>query len=268
MDILVAYAGLFFRILMCVGILFFLLICLALLFNRNNGKNVIARFINAANGDTVDISSWEVALGRAKTCDIILNYPTVSRFHAVVARRGKGWVIFDTNSKTGITVNGEKVNKSAFIYDGDTVTMGTAVMYFRSPLFKRPESADKKHSSQRSDYNMSYERSQSAPAAKKTANAISALVNLTDNSLVLLFADDYIIGRAADCDIILPIMSVSKRNTHITKHGNVWTVADMRSGNGTLLNGFPVTDEVPLCDGDVISCGGIYFRFIASYMKE
>lgn len=264
MDSVTAYIYLFFRIFLCVGILFFLLITLFLLFNRNNGKNVIAKFINASNGDEVDISSWEVSLGRAKTCDIILNNPTVSRFHAVIARRGKGWIIFDTNSKTGITVNGEKVDKSAFIYDGDTVTMGTSVMYFRSPLFKRPGTEDKTNT----DAGLPLSRQGYAGNMHIAESYISALVNMTDNSLVLLFSDSYIIGRAPDCDIILPVMSVSKKNTRLMKYGRTWTVSDMNSSNGTYVNGTSVIGEIPLCDGDTVSCGGIHFRFCEKYMKD
>lgn len=264
MEMLGAYGGLLFRVLLCVSILFFLLISLLLLFNRNYGKNVIARFINAANGEAVDISSWEVSLGRAKICDIVLNNPTVSRFHAVVVRRGKGWMIFDTNSKTGITVNGKKIDKKAFIYDGDIISMGTSVLSFRSPLFKR---ADKKENPP-AYRDIPADRRVVAAAKRSSGSAISALVNMADRSLVLLFSEEYIIGRASDCDIVLPVMTVSKHQSRLVKEGSVWRLSDMNSRGGTQLNGLDVIGSVPLRGGDVICAGGIYFKFIENYMSE
>ncbi len=265
LQLLGAYGGLIFRVLLSVSILFFLLISLLLLFNRNYGKNVIARFINAMSGETVDISSWEVSLGRAKTCDIVLNNPTVSRFHAVVVRRGKGWMIFDTNSKSGILVNGKKIDKRAFIYDGDIISMGTSVLTFRSPLFKRPQAQKKSDAAYQK---IPAERKVVTAARKDADRAISALVNLADQSLVLLFAEDYIIGRAADCDIVLPVMTVSKHHARLLRQGSSWRLEDLRSRAGTQLNGTDVIGSVSLRGGDVINVGGVYFRFIADYMNE
>ncbi|MBR1810598.1 MAG: FHA domain-containing protein [Clostridia bacterium] len=266
-DLLAAYGGLLLRILLSVSIFGFLFTVLLLLFNRNYGKNVIARFINAANGDTVDVSSWEVSIGRAKTCDIVLNYPTVSRFHAVVVRRGKGWLIFDTNSKTGVRVNGEKIDRSAFIYDGDIISMGTAVLSFRSPLFKRP--AELQTPAKQVPYRNIGDDRRVVSAARKSAGApISALRNLADNSLILLFADDYVIGRSPGCGIVLPVMTVSRRHARLAKQNGMWTITDLGSRSGTGLNGGPVKGTMHLRDGYVIEIGGVCFRFIARYMND
>ena len=49
--------------------------------------------------------------------------PNVSRFHAVIAKKRKEWVITDTFSKTGIKVNSRDVHGSAVIEDGDIITI-------------------------------------------------------------------------------------------------------------------------------------------------
>lgn len=270
MDTFTAYAGLLFRALLSVGILFFLLISLALLFNRGRGKNVMARLVNASNGDEIDISAWEISLGRAKTCDIVLNYPTVSRFHAVIVRRGKGWIIFDTGSKTGIRVNGEKIDRRAFIYDGDMIALGTALLRFSSPLFVRPETASAPSARRAERRSMSPDYFDSPPRdyapPRSRAPAIDALINLSDDSPILLFSDVCTVGRAPDCDIVLPVMTVSKRHARLEKRGSVRVISDLGSRSGTRLNGGVLVEPIPLRDGDVINIGGIRFRYAARYV--
>ena len=52
---------------------------------------------------------WENSIGRSRNSDITINDPTVSRDHAVLLRRNDGWFITDTDSKSGVYVNGEDV---------------------------------------------------------------------------------------------------------------------------------------------------------------
>lgn len=318
-----AYAGLIFRAGLAAMILIFLLITLLLLFHRNYGKNVIARFTNNVNGKTMDISSWEVSIGRAKSCDIVLNYPTVSRFHAVVARRGKGWMIFDTGSKSGVYVNGKKIEKYAYIYDGDEIAMGMASLSFRSPLFRRPEPEPERRAApkpaaktgpaqpkkapsraqqpqretrkppagtpegtrrpaagekaQTKPASTPREKTQGASGAKqrpasqpgrKTGAYIAALRNRADRSLILLFANEYTVGRTQDCGITLPVMTVSRKHARLAKRDGRWTITDLDSKSGVFINGSKEKGTIYLYDKDVIDIGGVQFTYIEKYMEE
>ena len=73
---------------------------------------------------TVNLYDRETSVGRNKSCDVVLPFETVSRLHAVIAYRNRGFVVFDTFSRSGVTVNGEKIKKKAFLKDGDTVGFG------------------------------------------------------------------------------------------------------------------------------------------------
>ena len=53
---------------------------------------------------------------------------TVSRDHAVLYRREDAWLIADTNSKSGVMVNGTKIDKPTPVYIGDTVAVGSTVL--------------------------------------------------------------------------------------------------------------------------------------------
>ena len=82
------------------------------------------RLINEITGEVITLRDRECSIGRNKTCDVVLGFDTISRLHAVMAFRNKGFMVFDTNSKSGVTVNGEKVKRKANVYDGDRVGFG------------------------------------------------------------------------------------------------------------------------------------------------
>lgn len=80
---------------------------------------------NLNTRDQIPVMYWENSIGRSKTSDIMLADPTVSRDHAVLYRREEGWLVDDTGSKSGVRVNGRKINATAPVHIGDTVSIGT-----------------------------------------------------------------------------------------------------------------------------------------------
>lgn len=76
---------------------------------------------------------WENSIGRSKSCDIVLPDQTASRDHAVLMRREDGWFICDTDSKSGIFVDGKKVEDRKLVEIGDEITIGaTSLTLVRS----------------------------------------------------------------------------------------------------------------------------------------
>lgn len=71
---------------------------------------------------------------------------------------------------------------------------------------------------------------------------------------VVLRGERLVIGRLNACDICLSDVNASRRHAVLEREGDGWTVADLDSTNGTLLNGVPVQRE-RLRDGDVIEIG-------------
>ena len=84
------------------------------------------------------VKHWETLLGRAKNCDVVLNYPTVSRTHAVLTRYDDGsWTVSDVGSKGGITVNGASVSMEV-VNAGDVISLG-GVAFTMEPISKQEE---------------------------------------------------------------------------------------------------------------------------------
>ena len=70
------------------------------------------------------LTHWENVIGRAKSCDVVIDFPTVSRNHAVLTRYDDGsWTITDTGSKSGTLVNGQAVSIHALGRD-DVMNIG------------------------------------------------------------------------------------------------------------------------------------------------
>jgi predicted component of type VI protein secretion system len=71
-----------------------------------------------------------------------------------------------------------------------------------------------------------------------------------------LVAAEISIGRAPTCDIVLPDdQMVSRRHAIVRRQGDIVTVVDLGSSNGTLINGVEIHDAAPLKDGDRLTIG-------------
>jgi len=84
-----------------------------------------AFLLNTVNRDRLPLTRYENSLGRSRHCDVVLNYPAVSRFHAVIARRRAGWVIVDTGSRIGVRLDGQPVERRAPLHHGQALNFGS-----------------------------------------------------------------------------------------------------------------------------------------------
>ena len=86
----------------------------------------------------IPVTHWESVIGRHKKSDIVIDFPTVSRTHAVLTRYDDGsWSISDADSSGGVLVNGEAV-KLAALYPEDVITVGGVEMTLK-PISRRQE---------------------------------------------------------------------------------------------------------------------------------
>ena len=90
------------------------------------------------DGKRLPITHWENVVGRSKRSDIIIDFPTVSRNHAVLTRYDDGsWTISDADSKGGIRVNGKRVRISA-LCEEDEIDIGGMLMHIQ-PISAKQE---------------------------------------------------------------------------------------------------------------------------------
>lgn len=95
-------------------------------------------WLNMATGQQVPITHWENVIGRSKSCDVTIDFPTVSRNHAVLTRYDDGsWTITDVGSKEGTWVNGRRVQICA-LTSKEKISIGGVDMQLQ-PITERQE---------------------------------------------------------------------------------------------------------------------------------
>ena len=70
-----------------------------------------------------------------------------------------------------------------------------------------------------------------------------------------------LLGRSSE-SLPLTDRSVSRRHAELTPDGDTWWLRDLRSANGTWINGRRVEERVGLRSGDEITCGETVLRLI------
>lgn len=126
------YNSIFIQITLFALLATVLLVSVISLFIKPAKRTIRASLVESKTGHIIDVSQFETSIGRAKTCDIVIQDMSVSRFHAVLSRRANGWQIFDTNSTSGTYVNAGKIKKSQLLNDGDHINFGSSEFVFYS----------------------------------------------------------------------------------------------------------------------------------------
>jgi hypothetical protein len=73
-----------------------------------------------------------------------------------------------------------------------------------------------------------------------------------------------LIGRLADCAVIVSDGNTSRHHAQIHRAGSGFVITDLGSTNGTFVNGEKLIGDVRLADGDIITLGSVNLRFEAS----
>ena len=81
-------------------------------------------WLRLATGELLPVTHWENLLGRKKTADIVLDFATVSKNHAVLTRQDDGgWMLTDIGARGRVDVNGAPMISGRVNY-GDTISLG------------------------------------------------------------------------------------------------------------------------------------------------
>ena len=101
--------------------------------------------LSLPNGTQILLTHWENIIGRGRSADVYLNYPSISRQHAALCRgEDDQWTVYDLGSKGGTLVNGEAVEDSAPVTLGDTITLGGVPLVFLPQTIAEREAVEEK----------------------------------------------------------------------------------------------------------------------------
>lgn len=222
-------------------------VCVLSLFRNRPRIHKMAHLIDKNNNSVIEIDHWETSIGKSKANDIVLPFPAVSRFHAVIAKKRREWVVTDTFSKNGIFVNGKKIEGKAVIEDGDVIEIGGVPLQFQCAEALSRETKDNIREQARSKN------------SKIVAYAV--LVDVKSHKPVYLKRKDVLIGRSEECDIQIISDAVSPHHARIHQTSKGFALSDLDSHSGTKLNGRYLTQPQLIFDEDTITFGDRVFIF-------
>ncbi|MBQ7295279.1 MAG: FHA domain-containing protein [Clostridia bacterium] len=252
------------------------------------------------SGERYALNMWETSIGRGAACDINVSYDSISRVQAVITRRIDGWYIYDTLSKAGNKVNGEKINKKQTIENGDIITMGKVRFRFEiadDPVI-RVGKQKKKAAKKAAEAKMPAQKAPQAPTSsgtqarpvrtspqpaatphrakrpdsytvetpktqRKNVRRITqnCLVNKDTGEIFILCGNEVKIGTGRRCDIRLTSKHAAKLHAAVVLYEDGWAIEDAGTGK-TLLNGKRVTAPQLLFDGDIIALADERLYFV------
>jgi hypothetical protein len=81
-----------------------------------------------------------------------------------------------------------------------------------------------------------------------------------------LTATPVVVGRGTDCELSVHDIMLSRRHFRLTPTTDGWLLIDLRSRNGTRVNGVQVEQQI-LKENDLIRAGKTAFRFVPRVMQ-
>lgn len=195
------------------------------------------------------VGSDSFTIGRVPgQVDLVLDDKAVSSRHARIDRREGRFVLSDLESRNGTLVNGKEVKTPRELAAADRIEIGPYTLVFHLDV----ETPDGEING--------VEPEVTARAAKAAgAEDLSMILTVTDGfGRGETFRDwpgEFVVGRAADCNLPLKDEVVSTRHARFIRAGNECIVEDMKSANGTFVDGVRV-ERVPLKPGQKIRIGG------------
>jgi ABC transport system ATP-binding/permease protein len=179
--------------------------------------------------ETHKLTGLSLKIGRAADNDIVIDHSFVSRYHAQLRWSGAGYELVPQPEATNpVTVEGQPVTDPIYLHHGLKLRVGGALAgEMVTLIYVSPEG--------------------SAAGAKPQQI-------LFDESNLLTF------GRDKENDIVLDAPTVSRFHAQIERVGQRYRARDLRSSNGTFVNGTAVEGDVWLQPSDTVRIGP--YRFV------
>jgi len=212
-----------------------------------------------------DFRQEVITLGRDPQNDIPVPLTTVSRRHARIFFERGDFFLEDLGSTHGTSHNGKKLAKKEkkLLRDGDTI----AVMEF-SIAFKTTAARmlDRQPGEKTEQLARRMVQEVLASLGGEDVDPTSLrIMNGSDEGRRYPIAEgqaEVVLGRAAECDLVLDDHNTSRRHCLIRRTWNGFTAQDLGSKNGVLVNGVRIEGQKELKDGDEIQVGGVKLTFI------
>lgn len=201
------------------------------------------------------LDEGQTLIGRSRACAVYYPHRSLSRQHAALERSGERLFVHDLGSRLGVKVNGRRV-KAAELEEGDAVTVGWLVLHVRG-LPPREDPLEG------SGFQAEPESDVLAPAlvpAPAQAMRLRIEQGAAPRALPLGARERWLLGSDAEADFVLAAPAVSARHAELIRQPDGWTLRDLGSRHGTLVDGAQVIAR-RLSGGELLELGAVRLRF-------
>ena len=91
--------------------------------------------------------------------------------------------------------------------------------------------------------------------------SLHILKGVNQGQRITLDAELIVMGRSRDCQVVIPLTSVSRQHARIVRLQGRYHIEDMKSRNGTKVNGQTISQRTPLNNGDQIQICDFHASF-------
>jgi pSer/pThr/pTyr-binding forkhead associated (FHA) protein len=229
-----------------------------------------ARLVNVRTGEETPLPNRRAVIGRDTDCDIVVPDKGVSRRHASITPVPGGYLLTDESSN-GTLVNGVRVGGTRILDSGDVLRMHEVELRFEidGPEGPVQPGVDNASRAATAILDMSSLRSVVASEQARAASRRSPTASLEIIRGPFVGASFHIdrpvcaIGRGEQSDVRLRDDSVSTTHATLLRKGDTWYVIDLRSVNGTFVDGYRVAGERELPTGATLRVGAVEMIFKA-----
>lgn len=226
----------------------------------------IARLVNVKTGESFSLTGHRVSIGRDLDCDVVLPDNGVSRRHATIAPVPGGYLLTDESSN-GTLVNGERMGATHVLEPGDVLRMHDEELRYE---VEETEATTPAASSRAPTTILDMSSLRSMLAAEQHTRSSSRRHPTASLEIIrgpFAGASFQIerpvasIGRGEQSDVRLRDESVSSAHATLLRKGDTWYVVDLRSVNGTFVDGYGVAGERELHTGATLRVGAVEMLF-------
>lgn len=196
------------------------------------GALLLGRFYSERNRE-YPLNRTRTSLGRARGNTIVIQDEQIAAHHACLWRDGESYVVEAISDEAPTFVNGDALRGGGRrpLNDADLLRLAALEFEFRLE-----------------------------PLPSREAPRLWVSGGVHGGKVFRLPGSRAVIGRAPENDVQFPDRTVSRRHCAIAWDGLGWTVEDLASTNGTLVNWTPIAGPTSLYDGDELTIG--YSRFV------
>ena len=227
-------------------------------------STVHARIVNLRTNDSIELGNHRVVVGRDDACDFLVAGMGVSRRHFSVTPVQGGYLLRD-ESANGTLVNGARVAGTYLLGHGDVLRLHEEELRFE--VEGVAQTAPANVAAPTAILDMSRLRRELAAGGKREVPPPPLAANLEivrgpySGASFPIERTACSIGRSQQSDVRIRDESVSNNHATLLRKGAAWFVVDLRSANGTFVNGSRVAGERELPPGSRLTLGSVEMVF-------